>query len=97
MVQPQDAVEASFQETLTETPPGILQGKTFVFTGSLQGYSRDDARQIVENLGGKTTGTVSKRVDYVVVGENPGAKYTQAEKLGIPRLSEADFQAMIAP
>lgn len=72
-----------------------LAGKTFVFTGTLKTYTRDDARKVVELLGGITTTSVSKKVDFLVVGEDPGSKVTEARRLGIKLLNEDDFKNMV--
>jgi DNA ligase (NAD+) len=74
---------------------GKLAGKTFVFTGALQTFGRDEARNLVESLGGLTASSVSKKVDYVVVGEDPGSKFDKAKELGIKILSEEAFKKMI--
>jgi DNA ligase (NAD+) len=71
------------------------KGLTFVFTGTLEFFARDEARNLVESLGGKTASSVSKRVDYVVVGSDPGSKYDRAKELGIPVLSESQFREMV--
>ncbi len=68
-----------------------LAGKTFVLTGTLSGLSRDDAKERIKSLGGDVSSSVSKNTDYVVVGENPGSKYDNAEKLGIQTLTEQEF------
>ncbi len=75
---------------------GKLAGKTFVFTGTLKAYGRDDARKLVESLGGKTASSVSKKVDFVVVGEDPGSKADRARELGIKTLTEEEFKKMIS-
>lgn len=75
---------------------GTLSGKTFVFTGELESMSRDDAKEKVRALGGDPTETVSKKTSYVVVGANPGSKYSRAQKLGAPILDEKEFLKMIA-
>jgi DNA ligase (NAD+) len=72
-----------------------LAGKTFVFTGALQYFARDDARNLVESLGGMTASSISKKIDYVVVGEDPGSKYDKAKELGIKILTEEEFKKMI--
>jgi len=72
-----------------------LAGKTFVFTGALKTYGRDEARNIVESLGGTTASSVSKKVDFVVVGEDPGSKSEKAKALGIKSLTEEEFKKMI--
>ena len=74
---------------------GKLAGKTFVFTGTLKTFGRDEARNIVESLEGMTASSVSKKVDYVVVGEDPGSKYDKAKELGIKILTEEEFKKMI--
>lgn len=72
-----------------------LQGKSFVLTGTLSTMSRQEAAALIEVHGGRVTGSVSAKTDYVVAGENAGSKLTKAENLGISVLSEADLQAMI--
>ncbi len=74
---------------------GKLAGKVFVFTGALQGFGRDEARNLVESLGGTTASSVSKKVDFVVVGEDPGSKFDKAKELGIKTLTEEEFKKMI--
>ena len=70
-------------------------GKTFVLTGTLSKYSRDEATAIIESFGGKASSSVSKKTGYVLAGENPGSKLAKAQGLGIPILSEEDFEALI--
>ncbi len=70
-------------------------GKTFVLTGTLQKYSRDQATEIIENFGGKTSGTVSKKTSYVLAGESAGSKLTKAQNLGIQIITEQEFEEMI--
>jgi DNA ligase (NAD+) len=74
---------------------GKLAGKTFLFTGTLKTFARDEARDLVESLGGTTASSVSKKVDYVVVGEDPGSKFDKAKELGIKILIEEEFKKMI--
>lgn len=83
-----------FEETV-KRKQGKLAGKTFVITGTLSLYGRDEAKEIIESLGGKATGSVSKNTDYVVVGENPGSKYDKAQKLKIAILTEEEFLKLI--
>lgn len=71
-----------------------LQGKKFVFTGSLDGLSRSKAGDLVKEQGGMVTSSVSKQVNYVVVGKNPGSKYEKAKKQGIPIIKEDEFLYM---
>ena len=67
-----------------------------VVTGSLEGYSRDSAKEAIIERGGKAAGSVSKKTDYVVIGANAGSKATKAEELGIPMLGEAQFAQLLA-
>ncbi|KAB8287584.1 NAD-dependent DNA ligase LigA [Bifidobacterium ramosum] len=75
--------------------PQTLAGKTVVVTGSLEGYSRDSAKEAIIERGGKAAGSVSKKTDYVVVGANAGSKAAKAEELGIPMLDEAQFATLL--
>ena len=70
-------------------------GMTFVLTGALSKFTREEATEKIELLGGKASGSVSKKTTYVVVGENAGSKERKARELGIPILSEDDFLNMI--
>ena len=72
-----------------------LKGLVFVFTGVLKSMTRGEAKKRVKNLGGETTESVSKRVNFVVVGENPGSKFEKAKKLGIKTITEEEFLKMI--
>ena len=72
-----------------------FEGKTFVLTGSLEDFTRGEASDIIEKLGGITSGTVSKKTDYVLAGEEAGSKLAKAEKLGITILTEEQFKEMI--
>ena len=72
-----------------------FEGKTFVLTGSLEKYTRGEASNIIEKLGGKTSGTVSKKTDYVLAGEEAGSKLTKAQNLGVTIISETKFEEMI--
>ncbi len=74
---------------------GPLAGKTFVFTGALSRMTREEARRRVEARGGKVASGVSKKVDYVVVGADPGSKLTEAQKLGLRILNEEEFLRMV--
>jgi DNA ligase (NAD+) len=75
---------------------GPLLGKTFVLTGGLEGFSREQATAAIEDNGGKVTSSVSKKTDYVVVGENPGTKYDKALQLGVTTLDEKGFKKLLA-
>ena len=78
-----------WREAASSRPtPGPLSGKTFVLTGTLPHLSREQAKEMIEAAGGKVSGSVSKKTDYVVVGDNPGSKYARARELQIPLLNE---------
>ena len=72
-----------------------FEGKTFVLTGTLEKYTRDEASKIIEDFGGKTSSSVSKKTDYVLAGEEAGSKLTKAENLGVKIISEQEFEKMI--
>ena len=72
-----------------------FEGKVFVLTGTLEKYTRDEASKIIENFGGKTSSSVSKKTDYVLAGEEAGSKLTKAESLGVKIITEQEFQEMI--
>ncbi len=74
---------------------GKFEGKTFVFTGSLELFSRDQAEQLLVRLGGRASSSVSRKTDYVVVGANAGSKARKAAELEIPVLTEQEFQSLI--
>jgi DNA ligase (NAD+) len=70
-------------------------GKSFVFTGGLANRSREQAGDMVQQHGGKVTGSVSKKTDYVVVGTDPGSKYDKARELGVNILTESEFEKLL--
>ncbi|MGB9802226.1 NAD-dependent DNA ligase LigA, partial [Desulfofundulus sp.] len=72
-----------------------LAGKVFVLTGSLAHFTRQEAQKLIESLGGRVSSSVSRKTDYVVVGEDPGSKYDRALALGIPILREEDFRRLV--
>jgi DNA ligase (NAD+) len=77
------------------TVPQSLTGKTFVLTGSLESMTRDEAKRTIQQRGGRVTGSVSGRTDYVVVGAEPGSKLADAERLGVETLDEQAFTAFL--
>ncbi|OQX56792.1 DNA ligase (NAD(+)) LigA [candidate division KSB1 bacterium 4484_219] len=88
-------VEIQYPEAEKEQQDLFLQGKTFVFTGGLSRYSRDEAKELVMKFGGKASSNVSKNTDFVVVGVDPGSKLDKARQLGIRTLTEEEFVQMI--
>ncbi|MEP9381336.1 NAD-dependent DNA ligase LigA [Nocardioides sp. KR10-350] len=78
-----------------ESAPRTLEGLTVVVTGSLVGFSRDEAKEAIISRGGKAAGSVSKKTDYVVVGDNAGSKADKAEQLGVPILDEDGFVKLL--
>jgi DNA ligase (NAD+) len=86
----------SFEDAGADSGPRPLEGLTLVITGSLESYGRDAATEAVQARGGKVTGSVSKKTDFVVVGDNPGTKYDKAVQLGVPVLDDAGFAVLLA-
>ena len=80
---------------LTSKKKGKFTGLTFVLTGTLPTYSREEAKALIEDNGGKVASSVSKNVQYVLVGEDAGSKMDKAKKLGIPTVDENQFRKMI--
>lgn len=83
-------------DTLVETSSGELQGKTFVLTGTLSQYTRQQATKFIEDLGGIVTSSVSKNTNYLVYGEKAGSKLDKAKKLKVETLTESDFSKLIS-
>jgi DNA ligase (NAD+) len=75
--------------------PGRLSGKTFVLTGTLETMSREEAEAAIERLGGKVSGSVSKKTSHLVVGIDAGSKLEKARSLGVPTMDEAEFRTLI--
>lgn len=78
-----------------ETGPGILKGKTFVLTGALNKYTRDEAKKLIEDNGGKVTSSVSGNTDFVIAGEDPGSKLDRARELGVEVINEEEFMNLL--
>ena len=81
-------------EKKSEKKAGPLEDKAFVLTGTLSGFTREEASEIIEGLGGKVTTSVSRRTDYVLAGEDPGSKYDRAVSLGVTIINEKEFRKM---
>ena len=88
----------SWPEGLPDAParPSTVRGKIFVLTGTLPNLSRDQAKEKIEALGGKVSGSVSKKTDYVVAGNDPGSKYIKAQTFGVKILDEAGLLALLS-
>ncbi len=86
---------ASLQPALSEAGPGPLAGKTFVLTGTMKTMTREEGTEAIERLGGKVSGSVSRKTSYLVVGEEAGSKLDKARALGVPLLTEDEFRALI--
>lgn len=89
------AAGVTMEEEVSELPEQTLAGLTIVVTGTLENYSRDSAKEAIVSRGGKAAGSVSKKTDYVVVGENAGSKETKARELGVKILNEEEFTALL--
>jgi DNA ligase (NAD+) len=72
-----------------------LEGKTFLFTGSLDGFTRAEAKEVVEKAGGRSVSTASDKVDYVIVGNEPGSKLDDARRIGLEIMDEKGFRELI--
>ncbi|MEO9327372.1 NAD-dependent DNA ligase LigA [Gordonia aurantiaca] len=89
------AAGVSMEDERDESIERTLEGKTIVVTGSLVDFSRDGAKEAILRRGGKASGSVSKKTDYVVVGDSPGSKAAKAEQLGVPILDEDGFKRLL--
>jgi DNA ligase (NAD+) len=89
-------VEAELPAPRAVAAAGPLSGKSVVVTGTLEGFSREEAEEAVRAAGGKVAGSVSKKTDYVVAGEKAGSKLAKAQELGVVVLDEAGFRALLA-
>ena len=89
------AAGVTMEDDVEDAAPQTLEGLTVVVTGTLENYSRDSAKEAILTRGGKASGSVSKKTDYVVVGENAGSKEQKARDLGITILDEAQFEQLL--
>jgi len=80
---------------VVQTKEGRLAGKVFVLTGTLRSFSRDEAKERIESLGGHVMSSVSKNTDFVVAGEEPGSKARKAKELGVKFINEDEFLKML--
>jgi DNA ligase (NAD+) len=94
-VQKWRAAGVRLVEDAVDEGPRPLVGLSVVVTGSLEGWSRDGATEAVQGRGGKVTGSVSKKTDFVVVGDNPGSKADKAAELKVPVLDEDGFRVLL--
>lgn len=99
LIQQLQATELQFSEQVT-TSEGqtaqVLAGKIFVITGTLPTLKRDEAKKLIEQAGGKVTGSISQKTDYLLLGENAGSKLAKAEKLGVQSLSETELLDLLS-
>jgi DNA ligase (NAD+) len=86
---------ASLQAAPDKVQAGPLTGKTFVLTGTLSTMTREAASEAIEQLGGKVSGSVSKKTSYLVAGDEAGSKLQKAQQLGIRVLTEEEFKGLI--
>ena len=96
LIQQLKAHDLNFDSARQEDAVGILAGKTVVLTGALPSLSRDEATQMIEAAGGRTSSSVSKKTDFVLAGEAAGSKYMKAKKLEVSILDESEFRELLA-
>jgi DNA ligase (NAD+) len=82
-------------ERPSQDTPGTLADLTFVITGTLPRLSRREAKELIERHGGRVTGSVSGKTDYLLLGESPGSKLDKARNLGVPQIDETGLRRMI--
>ncbi|HPP52369.1 MAG TPA: NAD-dependent DNA ligase LigA, partial [Thermoguttaceae bacterium] len=88
-------VGVEMEQAAEPTASRTLEGKTFVVTGTLKKYSRDQIHELIQRHGGRPTSSVSKNTDYLIVGDEPGSKLAKAKQLGVPILTEEEFEKML--
>ncbi|NLO82204.1 MAG: NAD-dependent DNA ligase LigA [Clostridiales bacterium] len=91
MIEKLKKANVLLQQEAANTRVNLLEGKTFVLTGTLAGYTRTEASRLIEERGGRVTNSVSSKTDYVIAGENPGSKLERARSLGVTILNEQEF------
>jgi len=89
-------VEAELPSPRAVAAAGPLAGTSVVVTGTIEGFSRQEAEEAIRAAGGKPAGSVSKKTDYVVAGESAGSKLTKAQELGVPVLDADGFRRLLA-
>ncbi len=90
------AADPDPDQAIAQPTNAAISGKTFVLTGTLPTLTRPEAKALIERSGGKVTGSVSKKTDYVVVGEEAGSKLDKARSLGLVCISEAELLELLA-
>jgi len=95
LIQELKAFGLNMEYTSSVVEKAAFGGKTFVLTGKLEVYTRTEAKNLIENLGGKVSGSVSKKTDYVVAGTDAGSKLLKAQQLGVTVISEAEFKNLL--
>ncbi len=95
LIEKLESYGVNMEVTSNSNTDNRFEGMTFVLTGGLENYSRKEAEEIIENFGGKTSSSVSKKTTYVLAGEDSGSKLNKAQELGIPIIDEKEFINMI--
>jgi DNA ligase (NAD+) len=95
MIHAMQQLGLRLEEAAIPAAAGKLSGKTFVFTGELTSFSRQQAQELVRQRGGNWASSVSKNTDFVVVGKDPGSKYAKAKELGVATLDEVGFKKLL--
>jgi DNA ligase (NAD+) len=88
-------VSTEIAQSVAEPAHQTFAGRQFVLTGTLPGMTRDEARSLIESAGGRVTGSVSKKTDFVLAGADAGSKLDKARELGVKVIDEAEFQSML--
>ena len=91
-----EAEQPPLRPAMDEGRVGVLAGRTLVVTGTLPGMNRAEAEEAIRAAGGKAAGSVSRKTDYLVAGENAGSKLQKAQELGVPVLDEEAFRQLLA-